>query len=220
MKIKAKLIILAAIGAMFLFAAKYSNAMHHEEHAAQQEQNMDAHTSHAAPDFTLKAATGETVSLSDFKGKAVVLEWTNFGCPYVRKHYDSGNMQNLQKKYTEAGVIWLSINSSAKGKQGHFEGGELREKISENNNHATYYLNDTTGDVGHLFDAKTTPHMFVIDEEGNVIYHGAIDNVPSADKADIDGATNYVAAALDAHLNGEDVKVKTTQPYGCGVKYE
>lgn len=173
-----------------------------------------------APDFTLKGADGKTYSLSDFKGKHVVLEWVNFGCPFVRKHYDSGNMQSLQTTYTDSGVVWLSIASSAKGKQGYYEGEALTTQIEKEKSAATAYLIDESGTVGRLYGARTTPHMYVVDPAGTLVYAGGIDNIKSANPADIPKATNYVSEALDCCLAGEPVAQKTSAPYGCSVKYK
>lgn len=172
-----------------------------------------------APDFTATAATGETVKLSDYAGKTVVLEWVNYGCPYVQKHYKSNNMQKLQGKYTAEGVIWLSINSSASGKQGHYEGEELLEQIAAHSAQGTHYINDTDGTIGKAYGAKTTPHMVVIDPKGDIVYRGAIDSIESTDTADIEKAENFVVSALDALAAGEPVAIAETKGYGCGVKY-
>jgi peroxiredoxin len=172
-----------------------------------------------APDFTLTDATGTKHTLSEYKGKFVVLEWVNYGCPFVKKHYNSGNMQELQEKYTEKGVEWLSICSSAPGMQGYFEGDELISEIKEHKPHADAYLVDASGDVGRMYGAKATPNMYVIDPKGILIYEGAIDDTPSVNPDDVKTATNYVSAALDLAMAGKDVKVKATQPYGCSVKY-
>lgn len=172
-----------------------------------------------APDFTLTDASGKKVSLSAFEGKYVVLEWINFDCPIVRKHYGSKNMQNLQAAYTKKEVVWLSICSSAKGKQGHFEGKELAERMAKEGINSTAYLIDVDGKVGKMYGAKTTPHIFIIDPAGTLIYAGAIDDTPSANPDDIKGAVNYVSTTLDASMAGKPVTVKTTAPYGCGVKY-
>ena len=169
-----------------------------------------------APDFTLPAQDGSHVKLSDFANDTVVLEWYNYGCPFVKKHYGSGNMQKLQEKYTGEGVKWLRIVSSAPGKQGHLTVAEAAEDHAKT--HATYTLLDEDGAVGRLYGAQTTPHMFVIDH-GKLVYRGAIDSIPSPIPADIDHATNYVAAALDAIKAGKPVAVADTEPYGCGVKY-
>lgn len=172
-----------------------------------------------APDFELTAADGKTYILSDFKGRHVVLEWVNFGCPFVRKHYDSGNMQALQKTYTDSGVVWLSISSSAPGKQGHYTGEALQAQLKKEKVVPTAYLVDETGKVGHLYGALTTPHMYVISPEGRLVYAGGIDNIKSTKVADIPKATNYVAEALDCCLAGTEISQKTTAPYGCSVKY-
>ncbi|HGY56973.1 MAG TPA: thioredoxin family protein [Caldithrix abyssi] len=172
-----------------------------------------------APDFTLTDHQGKTHSLSQYKGKYVVLEWINFDCPFVRKHYGSGNMQALQKEYTKKGVVWLSVCSSAPGKQGHFDAKEITKRLAEAGGAQTAYLIDAEGKVGRLYGAKTTPHMFIIDPEGKLIYNGAIDSIRSTDKDDIKKAENYVRTVLDAVLNGKEVKPFTTVPYGCSVKY-
>lgn len=172
-----------------------------------------------APTFTLRDAHGLEYNLSDFKGKFVVLEWVNFGCPFVRKHYDSGNMQGLQKDYTGKGVVWLSICSSAPGKQGYFEGKELEARVKEEQYHGTAYLTDVDGKVGKMYQARTTPHMFVINPDGVLLYAGGIDNIASTDKDDLTRATNYVRVVLDAVLAGKSAPVKESRPYGCSVKY-
>lgn len=172
-----------------------------------------------APAFTLPDAAGKTHSLSEFRGKYVVLEWVNFGCPFVRKHYDSGNMQGLQKEYREKGVVWLSICSSAPGKQGYFEGKDLTERIVEEKSRATAYLVDREGTVGQEYGAKTTPHMFIINPEGTLIYEGGIDDRPSTNQEDLKTAVNYVREALDAAMGGRPVRITTSRPYGCSVKY-
>ena len=179
----------------------------------------NAHVDEEAPDFTLTDSNGAKHSLSDYKGKWVVLEWVNFGCPFVRKHYNSGNMQSLQKTYTDKGVVWLSICSSAPGKQGYYEGEELRTEIKDHESHATAYLIDADGAVGRMYEAKTTPHMFIIDPKGILVYAGGIDNIASTDKDDIVKATNYVRETLDAGFAGKEITVKGSRPYGCSVKY-
>lgn len=173
-----------------------------------------------APDFALENSAGETISLSDFKGKNVVLEWSNYECPYVRKHYDGGNMQGLQEKYTGKDVVWLTIISSAKGKQGYFEGKELTDRIASEKSKSTHVLVDASGVVGKKYAATNTPQMVVITTDSNVAYSGAIDSIPSANKDDIAKAENYVVAALDSILAGEKVATPLTRPYGCGVKYD
>jgi len=176
-------------------------------------------TGAAAPDFSLASASGKTVKLSDYQGKTVVLEWLNHGCPFVRKHYDSGNMQAVQKTYTDKGVIWLSIISSAPGKQGHVDAKTAASEKASNKSNATEVLLDPTGVTGNAYEAKTTPHMYVIDAKGKLVYQGAIDDKASTDTADIKGAKNYVAAALDATLAGKTVAMGQSKSYGCSVKY-
>lgn len=173
----------------------------------------------AAPDFTLTDSNGQNHSLADYKGKFIVLEWFNPDCPFVKKHYDSGNMPNLQKQYTAKGVVWLSINSSALGKQGNYTPQGFNRFITDKGASPTVVLLDTDGKVGRLYNAQTTPSMFVIDPKGILIYQGAIDDTPSADTADLKTAKNYVSAALDAAMNGKPVAVSTTKSYGCSVKY-
>jgi hypothetical protein len=173
-----------------------------------------------APDFEVAAAGSKIgkVKLSDFKSKVVVLEWLNHGCPFVRKHYDSGNMQALQKKYTSKNVIWWSIISSAPGKQGFVEAPAAREEMIKNNSSATNILLDSDGKVGKLFEAKTTPHMFIINK-GKLVYQGAIDDKIDTLKESVSGAKNYLSLALDQILEGKPVTIHTTQSYGCSVKY-
>ncbi|MEZ5357293.1 MAG: thioredoxin family protein [Candidatus Zixiibacteriota bacterium] len=180
---------------------------------------MTAEVGKHAPNFTLTDANGKTHSLSDFKGKYVVLEWVNFGCPFVVKHYKSGNMQNLQAKYTKKGVTWLSICSSAPGNQGYFEGDELKKQIKDNNFKASAYMIDASGEVGRMYNAKTTPNMYIINPEGVLVYAGAIDDKPSTNLEDVEGASNYISMALDQAMAGKSVQVASTQPYGCSVKY-
>lgn len=172
-----------------------------------------------APDFTLKGTDGETYTLSDLRGQHVVLEWLNFGCPYVGKYYDSGKMQELQKKYTDKGVKWLAVVSSAPGKQGYYPPEEMNAKNAEYGGNQTAILMDSEGKVGKMYGAKTTPHMYVINPEGTLIYKGGIDDKPTTDQADLAPATNYVVQALDASMNGNEVETKKARPYGCSVKY-
>ena len=172
-----------------------------------------------APDFTLNDSKGQPRKLSEFRGKVVVLEWLNHDCPFVKKHYSGGNMQKLQKEYTAKDVIWLSIISSAPGKQGHRTGPQADADTKDKNASPTSVLLDPAGEVGQKYEAKTTPEMFVIDKEGKVIYAGAIDSIKSTDSADIAKAENYVRQALDAALAGKPVPTPSTRPYGCSVKY-
>lgn len=174
----------------------------------------------AAPDFRLTDVNGRDVSLSDFRGKTVVLEWNNPKCPFVRKHYDSGNMQMAQATATAQGVMWLTINSSGDGKQGHMTPSEAKAVVKNQGSRRTAYLLDPTGEVGMRYGAKTTPHMYIVSPGGTLVYKGAIDDKPSADKDDIAGARNHVLAALGELKDGKPVSVATSQPYGCNVKYK
>jgi peroxiredoxin len=172
-----------------------------------------------APDFTLMDHTGSKHSLSDFKGKIVVLEWINFECPFVVKHYSAKNMQKLQSFYTAKGVVWLAINSSAEGKQGCYSNDEISKRVKESDAAMSAYLIDKDGKVGHAYGAKTTPNMFIIDKDGTLAYAGAIDDNPSPDAAVIPSSKNYVSENLELLLAGKPVKNKTSKPYGCSVKY-
>jgi peroxiredoxin len=172
-----------------------------------------------APEFTGKTLTGEEVSLSDFKGKVVVLEWVNFDCPFVKKHYASGNFGKLQEKYKAQDVVWLTICSSAEGKQGHAEPSAQAERAKKEGNKATHFIADTDGTIGKAYDAKVTPHMFVICREGNLVYNGAADSIRSTSVEDVEKAEPWLTNAIDAVLAGEAVQNATNQPYGCGVKY-
>jgi len=173
----------------------------------------------AAPDFETLDSKGQKHSLASHKGKYVVLEWVNYDCPFVKKHYSSGNMQELQKAYTGKGVVWLAVNSSAPGKQGHCTAGEADGLAKDRSAAYSAYLLDPEGKVGRAYGAKTTPHMFVIDPAGKLLYAGGIDDKPSTDTADVKTAKNYVKAALDEALAGKPVTVSSSQPYGCSVKY-
>ena len=173
----------------------------------------------AAPNFSLPDTNGKTHTLADLKGKYVVLEWYQPDCPFVRKHYRSGNMQALQKEYTAKGVTWLSIDSSAPGEQGNYPAEKLNEISAQNGSARTALLLDPAGTVGRLYGAKTTPDMYIITPDGILVYKGAIDNKRSTDLADVKSATNYVKVALDAVMAGKTVPTTATQPYGCSVKY-
>ena len=181
----------------------------------------DAKIGQPAPSFTLTDANGKTRSLSEFKGKTVVLEWNNPECPFVRKHYNSDvkNMQTQQGNATQDGVVWLTINSGAVGKQGHLDGAGAKQVVARTGAKQTDYLLDASGEVGHAYGAKTTPHMFVIDSNGILQYAGGIDSIASADVSDISKATQYVPQALADLKAGHAVRVATSQPYGCSVKY-
>lgn len=172
-----------------------------------------------APEFTLPGADGKSHSLAGYKGKYVVLEWTNHECPFVKKHYQSGNMQAHQKELTGKGVVWLSIVSSAKGKQGHVEAAEALELTRSRGAAPTAVLLDPSGEVGRKYDAKTTPHMYVIAPDGTLVYMGGIDSIPSADTDDIAQATPYVKVALGEAMAGKPVTNASTKPYGCSIKY-
>lgn len=204
-----KFSIIAALLISALFIKLYAD--HHEGHTAE--------VGKKAPNFTLTSAKGKTHSLADFKGKYVVLEWVNYDCPFVKKHYGSNNMQKLQKEITGKDVVWLSICSSAEGKQGYFTGKELTDRIAKEGSNATAYLIDADGKVGKMYGAKTTPHCFVINPEGELIYAGGIDDTPSADQEDVKTAKNYVKSCIYEALEGKAISTSTSKPYGCGVKY-
>jgi peroxiredoxin len=172
-----------------------------------------------APAFSLTDTNGKPESLADFQGKYVVLEWVNHDCPFVKKHYGSGNMQRLQKKYVDEGVVWLSINSSAPGKQGNYAPVKWNEMSAAAKAVPTAVLLDPEGTVGHAYGAKTTPHMYVIDPKGTLVYAGAIDDKPSTDPDDIAGARNYVEEALGEAMAGKSITTASSTPYGCSVKY-
>lgn len=173
-----------------------------------------------APAFSVKDAKGKVHTLTDYKGQWLVLEWFNKDCPYVKKHYGSNNMQSLQETYTAKDVKWLTVISSAEGKQG-YETPESAKKVAESHNLAASapFLLDVSGELGRAYDAKTTPHIFIINPQGTVVYAGAIDDNSSANPAVIPDSHNYVAAALDQALAGEPIAVAATRPYGCSVKY-
>jgi peroxiredoxin len=172
-----------------------------------------------APDFTLTDSNGNAHSLAGLKGKTVVLEWWNHECPFVGKHYASGNMQKLQKEWTAKGVVWLTVSSSAPGKQGYVDAAKANAVMKEKGGAPTSVLLDHDGKVGRAYGAKTTPHMFVIDAKGTVVYAGGIDDKPSTDQADVATAKNFVSAALAEVTAGKRVTMAISQPYGCGVKY-
>jgi peroxiredoxin len=172
-----------------------------------------------APDFHATDSNGKTQSLDQYHGKYVVLEWHNHDCPYTIKHYKSGNMQSLQKKWTAKGVVWLTVISSAPGEQGYVDAGQENAYMKKVGAQPTAALLDPKGEVGHLYDAKTTPNMYVIDPSGKLIYAGAIDDHPTTDVSDIQQSKNYVSAALSAAMNGQPVQTAVTRPYGCSVKY-
>jgi peroxiredoxin len=172
-----------------------------------------------APEFQTTDSNGQTRKLSQYRGKFVVLEWHNNGCPYTRKHYESGNMQRLQKEWTARGVIWFTVISSARGQQGYVTAQQENDYLKQMNGSPTAALLDPQGDVGRLYSAKTTPHMFIINPAGVLIYDGALDSKATTDQADIATATNYVSQALEEAMAGKSVTTPTSRPYGCSVKY-
>jgi peroxiredoxin len=172
-----------------------------------------------APEFKGVDSNGVQHSLSEYRGKFVVLEWANKGCPYEQKHYNSGNMESLQKQWTAKGVVWLSVLSSAPGQQGYVTPAEENEYLKAMKASPTAALLDPTGAIGHLYDARTTPHIFVIDPSGKIVYQGAIDDQPTPDPASLKNADNYLNDALNAAMAGKPVAVAVTKPYGCSVKY-
>jgi hypothetical protein len=182
--------------------------------------SLAAKVGQPAPDFTGTASDSRTYHLADYRGKFVVLEWHNNGCPYTQKHYNSGNMQKLQKQWTSQGVVWFTVISSAQGKQGYIDADGENKYMAKMGAAPTAALLDPTGAIGHAYDAKTTPQMIVINPQGVVIYDGAIDNRPTEDVKDINGATNYVNIALSQALAGKTVDTAATRPYGCSVKYK
>lgn len=174
----------------------------------------------SAPDFSLTDSKGKSHSLADFKGKYVVLEWFNPGCPFVVKHYGSDNMQKLQKQFTGKDVVWLTIDSSAPGKEGYLSPADAEKRVAEWKMHSTALLLDPDGKVGHEYAATNTPHMYIIDPSGKLIYSGAIDSKATTNPADIPGSTNYVKAALDEAMSGKAVTTPTSRAYGCSIKYQ
>jgi len=173
-----------------------------------------------APDFKGTDSNGKIQSLSQYRGKFVVLEWANQGCPYEQKHYLSGNMESLQKQWTSKGVVWLSIISSAPGEQGYVSSSEENSYLQKMHAAPTAAILDPAGSIGHLYAAKTTPHMFVIDPSGKIVYQGAIDDQPSPDPSTLKNAHNYLNDALTAAMAGKPVAQESTRPYGCSVKYK
>jgi peroxiredoxin len=174
----------------------------------------------SAPEFSLSDAKGKSHSLADYKGKYVVLEWFNPECPFVKKHYGSGNMQKLQQEFTSKGVVWLTIDSSAPGLEGNMTAEQASSTINSWKTHQTALLLDPEGKAGRAYGAKNTPHMFVISPEGKIVYEGAIDSKATPNPADIPTSTNYVKTALDEAMAGKPVSNANTRPYGCSVKYK
>ena len=180
---------------------------------------VQAKVGEPAPTFTATSTSGSPVSLASYKGQIVVLEWTNHECPYVRKHYETGNMQALQREATAQGVVWLTLISSAKGEQGYVTAAQADELTTSRKAAPTAVLLDEPGVVGRMYGATNTPHMYVVDKAGTLIYAGAIDDRPTTRRADVPGASNYVRAALDSVSAGQPVKTPITRAYGCTVKY-
>lgn len=205
--------ILLASGALAAIAAGVGVGVFARSEAAAVE------TGAAAPDFSVPDAHGARRTLAEFRGRTVVLEWTNHGCPYVRKHYDAGNMQALQREATAAGVVWLQVISSAPGEQGHLDGPGALQRVATDNATPTATLLDPSGAMGRAYGARNTPHMYIIDGEGRLRYQGAIDDRASARPSSLEGANNYVRAALADIAAGRPVQVAETTPYGCSVKY-
>lgn len=181
--------------------------------------HAEAVVGQAAPAFDAKDANGKQQTLSSYQGKWVVLEWFNKDCPYVKKHYGSNNMQKLQKDFTDKGVVWLTVNSSAQGKQGHTDAAATLKVASDLKSAASAVILDENGKIGKAYGAKTTPHMYVIDPQGKIVYAGGIDDNDSADPKVIEKSKNYVRSALDEGIAGKPVTVSTSRPYGCSVKY-
>lgn len=203
-----RLILLALAGTLPLFSAQSLSG-----------QMADPEVGAPAPAFSLPDTDGTLHQLSDYAGKWVILEWLNYGCPFVQKHYESGNMQALQEEYTDQGAVWFSVVSSAPGKQGYYPPEEMKAQNQEHGNRATAVLLDPEGTVGMSYGAQTTPQMYVIDPEGTLLYNGAIDDRPSARISDVEGARNYLVQAMEEAMSGRPVSQPTTQPYGCSVKY-
>jgi peroxiredoxin len=211
MRAPIKILTIAALAAISAFAVERATAV---------PPAATARVGEPAPAFSAPDIAGKIVRLGDYAGKTVVLEWTNDGCPFVGKHYDSGNMQALQQKYTAAGVVWLTIASSAPGEQGYVTPAEAKADLARWRAAPTDFLLDPDGTVGRLYDARATPQMVVIDRAGRLVYIGAIDDTPSTRLADVKTAHNYVAAALDAVAAGQPVAVASTRAYGCSIKYK
>ena len=211
MRAPIKSLTIAALAAISAFAVERATAV---------PPAATARVGEAAPAFSAPDIAGKIVRLGDYAGKTVVLEWTNDGCPFVGKHYDSGNMQALQQKYTAAGVVWLTIASSAPGEQGYVTPAEAKADLARWRVALTDFLLDPDGTVGRLYDARATPQMVVIDRTDRLVYMGAIDDTPSTRLADVKTAKNYVVAALDEIAAGKPVTIAATRAYGCSIKYK
>lgn len=216
MKRKRLLLLLPLVAAVAYTAVAFKQS----EASAVDRPTVSAPAGEPAPAFTVTDTKGKSHSLADYRGKWVVLEWFNHGCPYTKKHYKSDNMQALQREYTAKGVVWIAVVSSAPGKQGyHDSAAEADQEMAERKAAPSLIVRDTAGVLGRLYGARNTPQMFVIDPEGVLRYAGAIDDKNSSRPKDVETAKNYVRAALDAGLSGQPIAVNTTQPYGCDVKY-
>jgi hypothetical protein len=211
MRALSKTLAVAALAAIGSFAV---------EHATAVPSAATAKPGAPAPSFSAPDIAGKTIRLGDYAGKIVVLEWTNDGCPFVGKHYDSGNMQALQRRYTGEGDVWLTIASSAPGEQGYVTPAEAKADLARWRAAPSGFLLDPNGVVGRLYEARATPHMVVIDRNGRIAYMGAIDDTPSTRLADVKTANNYLVAALDEIAAGKPVTVAATQAYGCSIKYK
>lgn len=196
-----------------------SQKTQNNSHSEAEQSSAAPKISELAPDFTGTDSNGNKVTLSDYRGKYVVLEWTNHKCPFVVKHYSSGNMQRLQQKFTSRDVVWLSVISSARGKQGHISGFEANQLTETRKASPSAVILDHGAQIASLYHAKTTPHMFVINPDGELIYQGAIDDVASVNADDVTHAKNYVDMALSEAMAGAEVTEAQTVPYGCSVKY-
>jgi AhpC/TSA family len=181
---------------------------------------QNATVGQTAPAFSAKDVTGKTVSLADFKGKTVVLEWVNPGCPYVRKHYSGGNMQGTQQEAVAKSVVWLAVNSTATDHPDYLKPADLAKWMKDQKAPTTHTLMDEDGKIGKAYGARTTPHMYIVDGKGMLVYAGGIDSIPSASASDIPKATNYVKASLTEMAGGKSVSNAVTRPYGCSVKYK
>lgn len=182
--------------------------------------HADVEIGKPAPDFTAIGSDGKSYRLADYKGKLVVLEWYNKDCPFIQKHYEPGNMQKIQDQYGKKGVIWFEMASSAQGREGYYSAEEMQKIREKSGSKALATLMDADGKIGGLYKAKTTPHMFIIDPQGVLIYNGAFDDHPTPYAEDIPKSKNYVSAALDEALAGKPVSQPLTRPYGCSVKYK
>src|SRR6201987_6454940 len=210
MRLPIKMMSVAALAAISILAVNRATAV----------PPPAARVGEPAPQFNAQDITGKTIRLADYAGKTIVLEWTNDGCPFVGKHYDSGNMQALQRKYTGEGDVWLTIASSAPGEQGYVTPAEAKADLARWRAAPSDYLLDPDGVVGRLYGARATPHIVVIDRSGRVAYMGAIDDTPSTRLADVKTAKNYLVAALDELAAGKPVAIAATQAYGCSIKYK